>query len=245
MDPDFTLTLDAVGKPGRWKPLHQDFCRALRAVRQCASANAEDFHLTLVNITPTFVGATDDYQVGRWELDTGFAAPTRIRGHTAEAVCGRRFASFSVGEGWVHFEDPRSVVLACRRYDEEFPDRSAALAVEGAPLLFPKALGKVFAAAQRFSRDDPGGDMVTVRLRPGELTVEGRGVTGRFAQAVPATYGGPDVTFLIQPSLLAGLASQHSECQVSQTHLKVNAGPFTYVTVLCPPAEEDAAAGEG
>lgn len=241
MDAEVTLPYhEKIKPPKEWKKLDPEFSEAVEMVYQCAGKDQSKFHTTCVHVAPKWIEACDGYQVIRYTLKTKFSKNAMFRRESIKHITALGMTEFGETETWTHFRNPTGVILACRRYPDEFDDVSGFLNVTGKKVILPKRLADSVELAEVFSSENADANMVKVILKPGKLIVKSEGVTGWFSEPMKVTYKGPILKFMIPPKLLAEITQRHNECEMTKNRLKVDGGSFVYVACL-----EPATANEG
>jgi hypothetical protein len=239
MEADIALPVDSVKIPAEWKDLPAEFGEAVGLVGNCAGEDQSRFNLTCVHIHPKWVEACDNFQLCRWRLRTGVAAPVLIRQTSAKSVVTMGANSFAEDPSWLHFKNAAGLVLSCRRYVEDYPDLTRILDVEGEPCKLPKGLAEAADKAAIFSKENPEQNQVLVELRPGRLAVKGSGASGWYRETKKLDYQGRPIAFLVNPELLAEVVNRHRECRMSADRLKVEGPSYVYVACLGKPEIEN------
>ena len=236
------LPIDKVDLPTKWSKLPDEFGDAVAMVQQAAGKDESMFATTCVHIHPQWLEASDNYQVCRWPLKTGFKQSVLVRQSSIRHISQLGMTQFGETASWVHFRNERGLVLSCRRYEEEFPDYSDKLVIAGTPLVLPKGLVEAAGVANIFASESQERNFVEVALRPGRVKVTGVGVTGRYQENKSLNYTGEPLTFCIPAQLLSDLIKRHSECHVNDRFLYADGGTYVYMTAITLP--EDLAMAE-
>lgn len=238
-DTECRLPFDLVDTPGKWQPLHEDFSDAVNVVGKCCASTYEgDNNPVSVRIHPRWLEACDGYQVCRWELKTGVKTPFLVHHSALRAMVPLGMTEFSLSEGWIHFRNRHGQSISCHRLQEEdWSELDEFFDVKGKEMSLPKSLIKAAERAEIFAAEIAEDIQILVTLSSGQVVVEGRGVSGRYEESPKIKYTGPKLSFLIRPQMLKDLVDKHSECLVSSTRLKVDAGRYQYVCCLRPPEE--------
>lgn len=237
MEAEVVLPVNNVDKPGKWLPLHADFTEALAMVQACASSDLSEFATACVHLHPKRLEAATNWQMMRYRMKTGFADSSLVKKDSIKHVLTLNVTEFSETKSWVHFRNLRGLVISCRRFKEEFLDLAPHLKMEGVEMDLPKGLAKELKCAEIFSSENAETNQVMVRLLPGKLKVEGRGVTGWFIARKNIKYSGKELAFLISPKLLLEITEKHNQCLLSGTRLMVDGGPWVYAASLGKPEE--------
>ncbi len=235
MDNEILLPVDRIEDVDEWKSLDEEFSEAVHLVTQVTGKDESQFMLTCVHLTDSFLEASDNYQVSRYNIKTDIQQPTLIRKESIKHVAELGVTEFSETESWIHFRNPTGLVLSCRRYTEvaeDYPDFSSMIEFDGTPTSLPTTLSEAIEKAEVFSTaaDD---NFVTIEMKStGKLKIRGEGSFGWFTEIKKVNYSGDDISFRITPKLLFDIARKHNECEISSDRLKVESDNFIYVTML-------------
>jgi len=234
MEAEITLPKDSVEMPkeDRWKELPEDFCTAVETVRECAGSDETHFSLTCVHVHPEWVEACDNFQVTRFNIETGLKKPVLVRSKSLMYVSTLSVAEWASTKAWLHFRTSKGLVISCRKYREDYPDLQRILDVSGSPASLPKGLAEAASLAEVFSAEDADNNEVEVSLLPGKVKIKGEGAAGSYIETKKMSYKGPSLKFTISPKLLVTITKRHHECEVTSGALKVDGGRFVYVTSL-------------
>lgn len=229
MEAEVTLPVGRVPLPDAWVPLDVAVMEAIEVVSTCARLDGSHFALGCVHITPTHIEACDNFQISRFTCQLPVEGSFLIRAAVLAAVAKLGPTHIAIGGDWLHLRRD-TVVYSVRRYIEEYPDLSGAMAPDGAvPVTLPAGLGEAATRAEVFSRENTEDNKVTVELRPGGLRVSGTGATGRFRETKDVGYTGPNMAFLISPTLLQRIIDRQVDVLVSEKKLLVTSGALQYV----------------
>lgn len=229
------LPVSVIEQPQEWKDLDDNFCEAASIVSQCTSKDQNKFNITCVHVTSKYIEATDMHNLCRWKLDTGFQNELLLPRGAVKNLGTLGADKFSETEKWVHFKNARGLILSCRRYTDvsEYPDLTSRLKIKGQPLTLPKGLAEAADKAMVFTAPEgEDDDEITIELKPNRLKLTGQGAQGRYKEIKKIKYDGPQITFLIPPTLLIDIVKKHSECSVSEDFLIVKSGSYKYITCL-------------
>lgn len=223
------------------------FVEGLSLVEGCAGTDDARFQFTCIHLTGKWVEACDNVQMARYRVKLpGLGKDTfLIRKEAVKSVLTLDVAHAAVSGNWMFFRDGRDVVVACRRYKEEYPDLSSVIdAGGGEPADLPKGLGDAAANAAIFSADNVEDDHILVKLQDGIASITGEGAAGAYNERRRVTYAGPPVSFRIAPKLLAKITTEHPACRVSDKTLRVQVGRLTYVVALSVPGQSPTPEGD-
>ncbi len=236
IDAEVTLPFDNVEDPGEWKPLAEDFGDAVSVVQECVSKDESCFALVCIHVCPKWIEATDDYQVIRYKVKTPIAKKALVRKAALQHVISLGMTEIAESENWLHFRNPTGLVLACRSYEEEFPDiKTAWDTFKGTPTIFPKGLAEAVERSEVFSVENPESNHVRVELRAGKMRVSSEGASGWYNEVKTAKYKGDPICFLISPKLLSRLVRDFSDYEITEDKLKAVGSKFIYVACLTAP----------
>lgn len=236
MEAEVNLPIANVELPKTWRELPAEFADAVRMVQHCASTDDSQFHLTCLHLHPDWIEACDNYQICRWNLKTGVEKSLLVRQSAIKHVVSLGMTELAETDAWIHFRNPKGLILSCRRYAEDFPDLTKFLRVDGTPTTLPKGLVEAAEKAQIFSSENPEADRVVIELTNGKLRIKSVGVTGWYRETKKVVYNGEPLTFRIAPQILIDLVKQHNDFVLTPDRLKVaGQGNYTYVTCLGKP----------
>ncbi len=233
MEKEITLPVLDIEPPGAWHELHPEFCEAVGTVQKCAGKEQLEFAQTCVYVHPKWVEATDDSQLCKWRLKTGFESPLLARQGSIKHITSLGMTEFSETENWVHFRNQNKLVLSCLRFStDDYPKTKGALDFEGRKVVLPKGLVKVMERCSIFSSDDKDNNLVNFTLDKGQVTLKGQGASGWHVEHRKVNYKGPRIEFLINPELLSDIIQNHNDCVIGEDKLRVDAGKYQYMTML-------------
>ncbi len=205
-------------------------------VQHCASTDDSQFHLTCLHLHPEWIEACDNYQICRWDLKTGVKQSILVRQSAIKHVVSLGMTELAETDAWIHFRNPKRLILSCRRYAEDFPDLTKFLQVDGTPTTLPKGLAEAADKAQIFSAENPEANRVVIELTEGRLRIKSVGVTGWYRETKKVVYNGEPLVFRIAPQILIDLVKQHNDFVLTPDRLKVaGQSNYTYVTCLGKP----------
>mgnify|MGYP001321867735 CR=1 FL=1 len=232
------LPVDKLEVPDAWSKLPKNFTEAIDMVRHSASSDKSRFKLTCVHLSPVHVEACDNFQLSRFRLKTGLKQSVLVKKSSIEHIIGMGMVEMSETDTWLHFRNPAGVVLSCRRYVEKYHDVDGVLKEKGKPIVLPKRLGDAADRASVFSSEAANDNQVRVRLQEGLLRIRGVGEVGWYTETRKVTYDGPELEFLISPSLLGQIADKFREAFVDSNQLRVEGPEWVFVTCLGKPTDK-------
>lgn len=233
MEKDILLPVDAVETPTEWLELPEQFTDAVDMVHQCAGTDESQFVMTCVHLHPNWMEACDNFQLTRYKLKTGISKPCVVRKEALKHIVSLGMNKFAETASWLHFQGPSGLVLACRRYTEDYPDLTPLMVVEGgAQTTLPKGLNEAAEKAKIFSLENTESDQVSVELKPGKLRITGQGNSGWYKEVKDVNYQGEPLVFRISPDLLQELTKRVNDCEITKDRLKVDGGKWVFITCL-------------
>lgn len=236
------LPFDSMEKPGKWKPLPEEFQEAIGLASLCVGKDESKYWETCVHLHPKHIEAGDNDQFTRFKIKTDFDGPSLVRGASIRHVVSLDMTEFSDTATWIHFRNPTGLILSCRRdTSEEYKDLTKILELEaGKQTTLPKGLAEAAEKAEIFSSENPDDNQVSIELKPGKLRIKGEGVSGWYSEVKKIKYTGPPMVFRISPKLLSSITKRHNECFIGEGKLRVASGKFIYVACLNAPENEEA-----
>ena len=250
MEAEIFLQVDAIETPADsdWKPLPEEFGRAVSTTQHCAGEQEGDFALTCIHITPDWVEACDMVRVCfcRWNVKTGFSESVLLKRESIRNLENLGTEEFAETNGWIHFRNQNKWILSCRRYSEtnEFPSLDKNLEIEGEEVKFSPGLPEELERAQVFvSPDGEDNDFVRIDLftgpKGGRMRLRGQGPTGFYEVERGATYQGEPLTFFIPPLLLLDVVKKEdARISVTPDFLVVQTGDYHFVAGLAKSSDD-------
>ena len=245
MEAEVTMPFDEhVDKPASFQKIKPEFIEAIALVKDSASKDEESFAITCVHLHPNWIEAGDNDQVCRFKLDTGLKKPVYIKRDTIKHIIPLDMTEIAVGETWVHFRNPSGLVVACRRWHEQYPDWSPYFKVKGAKTTLPKGIIEACEMASKFSQENES-DLVKISISKGRLLLEAEGVSGGHRSRRKVKYDGKKLTFMIGPTLLSEVVKKSPDCIMNDRAVLVNGGKWQFVASLEMPNGKDGKDNDG
>ena len=237
IESEIELPIDVIEDPGEYTKFPADFAEALALVQECASKDESRFDLTCIHIHPKFLEAAGQFQFARYRIDTGLEKSILVKKDHLTHIIGLGMTEYSLTQTWMHFRNPSGVVLSCQWTpfeDFEFPsqDITKYLKLKGTPTSMPKGLADAAKKANIFTAENVESDDVDLELRPGGVKIVGKSESGRYEKIAKIKYSGKPLSFTISPKILQELVKKHSECEVTDSILKIDGGKWKYGTCL-------------
>jgi len=234
LDEEILLPIDDVEEPDEkdWHDLPQVFGEAVGVVESCAGSDESQELLTCVHIAPKWVEATDNYQLARFDLKTGFKKDCLVKASSIKHIQSLGMSQFAETKSWIHFRNDTGLQLSCRRYHEKYPDIGKLMDFDGDPLTLPMALKDAIGRASDFSAENVDDNQVTVKIDGRKVKIRADGSASWYEESKRLEYDGQPLSFRISPKLLTMILEKHRECELSEDQLKVETSSFVYVTCL-------------
>lgn len=232
MQDDVLLPISSIEKPGEWNPVQEEFSEAVNLVSRCTSANEDQFILTCVHIHPKWIEATDNFQVGRFVIDTGVSESALVRCKALKDIVAMGVTQISSSPSWLHLKTSAGAVLSCRRFQGEYADIGKVLDVKGSKIVLPKSLTSELKRCLIFSKDQAEGSCINVVLKDCRVSIKGVGIKGYYKAPEKVDYNGPPIMFRIDPETLTKIIESFNECAISEGRLKAVLGTYEYITLL-------------
>jgi hypothetical protein len=235
METEILLPLHEVERPGDWSPLHPDFCEAVGTVVTCAGKDESRFETVLVHIHPDWLEASDRFRWCRWPLKTGLASSTQVRADALKHIAPLGVTEFNLTDNWLHFRSPATgLVCSCRCYQEEYPNLSKYVRVDGVPLTLPRGLKHAIQGAALFAKQNDGyEERVLVHLRPHRLTILGSGPLGSYEETKKLDdYRGPSIRFLLSPKILEDVVVRNHPVDINGSVLHIKTDQYVFAAWL-------------
>lgn len=232
---DVLLPIASVEKPTKWRKLPEKVLEAIELVQHCASSDESQFVLTCIHFAPDFIEACDNVQMTRCTLDTGIENDILVRRESVKHICLLRMTEVCETETWIHFKNPKGLVLSCRRFVDDYHDLNKLLKFKGDPITLPKGLSEAADRAAVFALENAEDAKIIVDLRGGadaRLQVTGIGTSGSYKERKSLAYKGADLKFMIAPKLLMDITKKFNEAEISADRFRVKGENWVYVTSL-------------
>lgn len=234
------LPVGVVEKPGKWLPLAESFIEAIELARPCAGSDDSQFRMTCVHLTPDFIEACDNVQMMRVKVETPVKSKSTIVMRDSIAHVARLgMSEMCETDSWIHFRNPKGLVLSCRRYVEDYPVLDSLAKVRGAPITLPKGLKKSAEKAAVLASETMGDVRILIELRPDKMRITGMGAAGTYRETRPVAYAGESIQFAIDPNLLMDISEKYTDAEISKEHIRVKGGKWIYVSCLADPDDKE------
>ncbi len=240
IEKEIVLPVECVEDAEEWQPLPEDFAEAIKIVASCCSSDKEQFLLTCVNVTPSCLEASDNFQACRFSLDMPIEKSTLVRKDSLAKAAGLGMMEIGESENWLHFRNSNGLVLSCRRYMEQYYNLDAPLSVSGEEAELPKDIQDILAKCAIFSNEDTvTGGLVDIELKSGMMRIWGRGPSGWFNETKKIVYDGKPMKFSINPKLLLEVVKHTDQCEIGKGAIVIKTEKFVYMSCTTNPDRGD------
>ena len=228
-----------------WRRLPKDFCEAVATVQECARSTGQFAH-TVVHVTPDFIEASDDFELCRWSLNTGFTKEVLLRKECVRHVTSLAMIEFAETRNWVHFRNADGLMLSCRRYEDPYFDYSPYLKPSGLEATLPKGFVEEADIGKVCASDGAKDPLVRIDMAPGKTRLVAAGAASGYESPWrKTTYEGEPFSFFISPGMIASIAEKFNECVLGKQVLHVVTEKWTFAARLSSPAEKDGKSDTG
>ena len=232
LEADVTLPVDMVERPAKtaWQKLAPDFAEAVDLAVQCTRRKDDRWIKTCVHITSDWIEASDDNKMIRYPIKTFVTDPILVRGTSIKTIIDLGMTVGAETEYWLHFRNPLGLRVSVQKFPEEsYPDLSLFAAIRGRRIVFPKTLSSSAEIAEVFTDEEKG---IKISLAKRSLVVYSRNSDGEYEEAMDIEYEGDSFNFQIPPKLIAELVSKFTECEITESTIRVDGKKFVYVAAL-------------
>lgn len=241
LEEEILLPVNAVERPSEegWLDLNESFGEAIDLCSKCTKKQ-EEWLKSCIHITPTYVEASDNDRLLRYNLSTFVTKPSLTRATSIKAICDLGMSKAAETDSWLHFRNKTGLRVSVLKYEvSQYPDLSEFLETRGEPVSFPKSLGEIAKRAQIMAEEEQG---VRIKVLDGQMSVEGRNVEGEHEEIASIEYDGPSMTFAVPAKIIGELVSKHNACEVTPCSLRVETKNYVYAASLgaLEPGEEQA-----
>ena len=182
------------------------------------------------------IEASDNYRITQCHLENEMPINNFLIPATSAAeVVKINPIKIAEGTGWMHFQNEIGTVLSCRVINEAFPNITPHLKVNGIRLILPNSTIEVLDRAMVFSKRDHSLDeTVFVLIQDRRLQIRSESNCGWFEEDINMKYTGDPIEFAISPSLLKGILSETSACEIdtASSKLKFEGERWVHLTML-------------
>jgi hypothetical protein len=228
------LPIDKIEIPPEWVPLHKDFCTGIDLIKECVGTDQTQVPFPFIHITPDYLEATDDAQVGKFRVRTPIKQNVLVRGSSIKNIVPLGVTQFCETDAWLHFKNEEGMIFACRKHLYDFPQEvSKVFEVEGQQAILPKGLESLVENAEVFSSENAKDkNLLSIDLSEQEMRVRAEGELGCYRERKTVQYSGPPLKFIITPKILAEVAKKKNECQITNDVLIIKEGRFSFCACL-------------
>ncbi len=235
---DVLLPIDEVEIPEKWKKIPKGFIDALDFCHFNVSTDMSRMILTNIHVHGDKVQSCDNFRVTEVILGSDakkvFKEPLLIPGSVIKYLKSYSPIEYNIIDGWIHFLNEDDVVFSTRTSEEEdYPDLSAFLEVEGDPVTMPDGIAEVLERAEIFIDNTFEQDKkIDIKITENKMVVKGTGPAGWFEETLSIEHTGDEITFSIHPRFLLQSLQLLDEMTIGEDKLKLSGKGFTHTACL-------------
>lgn len=202
---EIRLPLEEIEEQGKWKVLPEGFIDKLQFCLFSCSRDMSRPVLTCIHVMQDGnIESCDNLRLTHYHQEHEMPVPTfLIPQSSAQLLVKYGVDKISEGKGWIHFKTDGGTVFSCRVFQDEFPDTSKILEVEGGEITLPRDMGEIVDRAAVFSKRDYALDEeVEISIEDGQMTVSARSDTGWIRENTKVRHKGERINFSINPRFL-------------------------------------------
>ena len=237
LEAEINLPLEEIGDLGKWRTLPDNFIHFIKFAMGACSRDMSQGVLICVYVNKKgFIEASDRYKLIRCDLESKVPVKSfLIPASSAVELVKLNANEIAEGDGWIHFKTEEGTIISCRIFEDDYPDITEFLEVEGVELSLPRTLDKILDRASVFSKRDHLLDesvVITLGESPNKIKVRAESPTGWIEEEANIKYNDEPTTFSITPYLLKGILAETTTCILCENRLKFSGDGWEYVTVL-------------
>jgi len=232
---EITLPLEEIGEQGKWKKLPKDFTKCVKRAMTCCSPDMSKPVLTAVHVNENgSIEGSDDFRFIKCELEEGMPVKTfLIPAMSAAQLTKLEPTKIAEGTGWIHFQTDTGTIMSCRIFEDEFPDITPFLEMEGIDINLPRTINSILDRASVFSKREYFLDeQIVITLKNNRLKVESKSESGWFEEEANLKYEDDPVSFYITPYLLKDILLETLTCTLCEDRLKFEGNGWIYISIL-------------
>ncbi len=227
---------EEIGQMGKWRKLPDNFIEALKFCYPCCSKDMSRPVLTCVSVSKDKIEASDSYQIVQHTLDGEMPGKDFLIPATAAKELVRyKVNEITKGESWIHFRTEDGTVFSCRVLNNEFPDTSKHLQVDGVAFGFPKNIDQVLERADIFSKkESSAGDlaMVIVEIKDGRVRISADNEYGWFEEESRVKYDGDPVKFAVGIEFMISLVGKLQNCIIGDDKIGFRGENWQHIVAM-------------
>lgn len=215
----------------------------LEGLKICGMSTAKESFIPLlsnIHVKGKFVESCDNDRATRYTMKENIDDELLIPAHSASYISSREIDGYSVGDGWIHFQETGTgMIYSCRTYNEEYPPLGDVLKVKGTPVRLPGELSDVLERSSIFSKNHAGTENnVFIQINNESILVRGENDNGWFEEEAEAQLRNDnEYSFFVNPHMLQEIIQKSSRVMLAEGALKFICRGFDHVIIL--DAEEE------
>ena len=192
--------------------------------------------LNTIHVKDDYVESCDNFRLTRCSLSKPIQDELLIPVTAAHYLFGYAPNSYVIAQGWIHFKHKESgLTFSCRTFEEQYPDLSDFIEVEGSPVKIPSELTEILDRMKIFTGEGTTSDrLVTIRIEDNECIVRGENENGWIEEKAKIKKQKESYAFQVSPRILQDIIGRSSKAILSDQALKFRSKSFVHVVALVP-----------
>lgn len=227
-----------------WESLPEDFFTALDWCKFSTSKDVSNKPQTCLKIINDRVLSTDSFRISRFIMDEDMGITALIPKEAVPIIM-----SFSdaiqfgmIGESWFCIHHPVSgMMCGVRLVIGNLPEGAEKLfEEEGKEIKLPEGMKEAIKRAGKFVEGiSEESKVIDIYIKKGEIKCKGIKSTGYFEQKSDLDYDGPEMGFLVIPSLFEQIIDKVPTITLCENFISFKTGPFQHLMVVTVASEKE------
>jgi DNA polymerase III sliding clamp (beta) subunit (PCNA family) len=199
------LPLEEIGELGEWKTLPEGFVDRLAFCLFSCSRDMSRPVLTCIHVKEDGdMESCDNLRLTYYHQGHEMPVPTfLIPQSSAAQLVKYQITEITEGQGWIYFRTGEDTVFSCRIFQDEYPDTSKIMEVDGKEITLPKSMDEIIDRVAIFSKREYSlNEEVEVIIEDGQMVVKAQSDTGWIREETKVRYKGDKISFFINPQFL-------------------------------------------
>jgi len=244
---DILLPMDEIKCEKTWVPVPHGFIEALRFCLNAAATNPDMGILTGVHVSQYYTQATDNFRVARryyQDLEMPFN-DFIIPGKSILQLIKYDISEMFLSDSWVHFRVGDEIDIACRIYNEDFPNINKFFdrKFKGEVIELPDDFVEIIKRADVFSLPDDELEVyiLHVSLKDGKIRIksgdkDSKKSAGFWNEVAEVDYDKDEIGFYSSPPHLVEMFNVTREITLGKKLLRFEReGDFIFITGMLSP----------
>lgn len=228
---DVYLPIGDVEQPGEFQDVPPELSDALPLASDCAGKDGEV--LDNLYIQEKGIVACDKVQAVQFSVLTGVKNTCLIPAEGCKAIASLGIAGVCDGQNWLHIKTYTGLRASLRKCTGEYPQVTQVFTQPViSKLEFPFSSSDVLERLGPFLADTTEGRVCTMSLSPGALFIRAKNVVGWFEERIDVEYEGPEISFSVNPKLIANATRHGLPLQICESSIRVVGPGFRYAVSI-------------